>query len=76
MPPFVMCDFSFFPAIDRSVDCACAMQNMPAMVGCVPVHASSTVHPTDDRVCFLCGAGPDGTGGGKEAERIPESMLK
>ena len=42
------------------------MQNMPAMVhGCVPVHASSAVYPTDDRACFLCGAGPDGTGGGR-----------
>ena len=38
---------------------------MPAMVGCVPVHASSALYPTDDRVCFLCGAGPDGTGGGR-----------
>ena len=38
---------------------------MPARVGCVPVHASSALYPTDDRVCFLCGAGPDGTGGGR-----------
>ena len=40
-------------------------QKMPATVhGCVPVHASSALYSTDDRVCFLCGAGPDGTGGG------------
>ena len=52
--------------------CVCrasaAMQNLRAMVhGCVPVHASSALYPTDDRLCFLCGAGPDGTGGGKES---------
>ena len=49
----------------RQPACAMQTQKLPATVhGCVPVHASSALYSTDDRVCFLCGAGPDGTGGG------------